>query len=131
MMPMIPKHKDFKYGNLIEFYTFTKENNSNFLLLEAQDNSPYSIQIYQTTRDEYQPPKEESSNMTKEKALMISLICVGAVLIIVIIIFINILFKKRKLARKAYNEDKIMDYGGLMPVYPASYDTSIAKPINE
>ena len=139
MTQIFPKNKDIKNGNQIEYYNFTKENNSTYLLLEAQDDSPYSIQIYQTEKDEYQPPKIEEKGTTEppkttgtnKKALMISLICVGSVVIIAIIIFIIIFYRRRKLARMAYNEEKIKDFSGLMPAYPASYDTSMANPINE
>ena len=135
MTKIFPKNEDFKDGNRIEYYNFTKENNSTYLLLEAQDDSPYSIQIYQTEKYEYQPTKKETTEPSKtgtnKKALMISLICVGAVVIIGLIIFIVIFYRRKKLARMTYKEEKILDSSGLMPAYPASYDTSMVKPINE
>ena len=126
MTPISPKNKDIKGRDQIEYYTFKKEINSRFLLLETLGDQSPSFHIEQKEVDEYQQEKN------RKRTIMILLICFGTVLFIIIILFIILYIRKKRLQRINYNIEKLVDNDAAIYAYPdASYDDQKVNSINE
>ena len=126
MTQISPKNKDIKDGYQIEYYTFKKEINSRFLLLETLGDQSPSFHIEQKEVDEYQQEKN------RKRTIMILLICFGTVLLIIIILFIILYIRKKRLQRINYNIEKLVDNDAAIYAYPdASYDDQKVNTINE
>ena len=126
MTPISPKNKDIKGRDQIEYYTFKKEINSRFLLLETLGDQSPSFHIEQKEVDEYQQEKN------RKRTIMILLICFGTVLLIIIILFIILYIRKKRLQRINYNIEKLVDSDTAIYAYPdASYDDQKENSINE